>query len=610
MVPAVDYLEGLMEGFVAYDADWRMTYMNAAAERITGRRREEVLGKTWHEAFPHAVGTVVDEMYQRVKKARVPERIELDYGHYGRWFEISASPLANGGVGVYFQDIGARKRAEAELRTLAAVVESSGDFIGLATPDMVPFFVNEAGRRMIGLEDADVSKTRLLDYFWPEDRARIESEAIPALGRDGRWSGEVRFRNFTTGAAIYTLWNAFAIRDEAGEVAAWATISPNLDSLKRAEQALQRANRELVENARRKDEFLATLAHELRNPLAPISNAVELLGAHGRADPALDAARGIIERQSRHMVRLIDDLLDVSRITSGKLMLRRERVALSAVIDQALETARPHVRGHEFTVSLPREPVWLDADPVRLAQVFSNLLNNACKYTPAGGHIRLIAEREGRDVLVRLRDSGIGIERQALQRIFEMFSQGASALERGQGGLGIGLSLALALARMHGGDIEATSDGPGHGAEFVVTLPTCDAAPLGERAAGAARASATRRVLVVDDNADGADSLAMLLRADGHAVEVAYDGPGAVDAVAAFQPDVVLLDIGLPRMNGYEACRAIRARAGGERIVIAALTGWGQEDDHRKSRDAGFDAHLVKPVEREALAQLLSARLS
>ena len=606
----IDYLEGLMEGFVAYDAEWRMTYMNAAGEQLLGRRREEVLGKTWHQAFPHAVGNSVDHMYQRVMRERRPERMELYYKHYGLWMEISASPLANGGVGVYFHDISARKRAEAELRTLAAVVETSGDFVGLCTPDLVPFYVNEAGRRMLGLEGRDVSQTRVLEYFWPEDRARIESEAVPKLMRDGRWSGEVRFRNFSTGAPIHTMWNAFAIRDEAGAVAAWATISPNLNELKRAEEALQRANRELVVSARRKDEFLATLAHELRNPLAPIANAVELLGATGRADPMLDAVRGIIERQFRHMVRLIDDLLDVSRITSGKLMLRRERISLAAVIEQALETARPHVRGHEFTVSLPREPVWLDADPVRLAQVFSNLLNNACKYTPGGGHIRLTAERAGGEIVVRVRDTGIGIDAEHLPGVFDMFSQAAPALERAQGGLGIGLSLALALARMHGGRIEARSEGRGKGAEFIVTLPACDEAPLAERAGDAARASATRRILVVDDNADGADSLAMLLRAEGHAVEIAYDGPGAIDAVASFKPDLVLLDIGLPRMNGYEACRAIRKRTGGEGIVIAALTGWGQEEDHRRSREAGFDAHLVKPVEREALAALLSARPS
>jgi PAS domain S-box-containing protein len=601
----IDFLEGLMEGFIACDGDWRMTYMNAAAERITGRRREDVLGKTWQEAFPHGVGSPIELMYQRVKASRQGERIEHHYEHYKAWFEVGASPLANGGVAVYFHDISARKRAEAERRTLAAVVESSGDFIGLCTPDLVPFYLNEAGRRMLGLEVRDVSKTHVMDYFWPEDRPRIEKEAVPALLRDGRWSGEVRFRHFVTGEPIYTMWNAFVIRDEAGAVVAWATISPNLDNLKRAEEALQRANAELLEGARRKDEFLATLAHELRNPLAPIANAVELVAQPALAEPTRAAAVGIVERQLKHMVRLVDDLLDVSRITSGKLQLRRQRVSLAAVIEQALETSRPHLRGHEFTVSLPPEPIWIDADPVRLAQVFSNLLNNACKYTPGGGQIRLSAERNGAKASVRVRDTGIGIGAQHLPQLFNMFSQAAPALERAQGGLGIGLALSQALVRMHGGVIEAKSKGTGEGSEFVVTLPALDEAPAPVRRRTSTPAVASRRVLVVDDNLDGAESLAMLLRADGHAVTVAHDGPAATAAVATFKPEVILLDIGLPGMNGYEACRAIRSRPGGDSIVIAALTGWGQDDDHRKSREAGFDAHLVKPVEREALAALL-----
>ncbi len=605
----VDYLEGLMEGFVAYDANWVMTYINASGERLLGRKREEVLGKTWSEAFPHAVGNAVDHMYQRVKRRRVAESMEYKYAHYGRWMEIGASPLSNGGVGVYFRDISDRKRVEEELRTLAAIVENSGDFIALSAPDFMPLYVNEAGRRMVGLEDTDVAGTKVMEYFWPDDLPLVETEAIPALERDGRWSGEVRFRHFRTGEPIPVMWNAFAIRDDSGKTVGYGTITPDLSAMKRADAALESANAQLRDSARRKDEFLAVLAHELRNPLAPIANAVELLNLRSTQEPTLKSARDVISRQVRHMVRLIDDLLDVGRITTGKLELRRERVEVAAVVGQALETSRPHLRGHEFTVSLPAQPVWIDADPLRLAQVLSNLLNNACKYTPAGGRIRLSAERAGTRVALKVRDDGVGIAAEQMPALFNMFSQAAPALGRAPGGLGIGLALSRTLVEMQDGTIEAKSDGPGHGSEFTVTLPAFDEGAAPRRATpSAAGAVDPRRILVVDDNLDSAASLAGLLRAEGHTTEVAYDGERAVEAAASFRPDTVLLDIGLPGMSGLDACRAIRSQAGNEHILIAAVTGLGQEDDARKSRAAGFDAHLVKPVDHAALMSLLARK--
>jgi len=399
-------------------------------------------------------------------------------------------------------------------------------------------------------------------------------------------------------------------------------ISAVVDERRRAMDALHRNRDELERRVaertaelqrsehgeRRMNEFLAMLAHELRNPLAPIRNALHLMRMKGASDSTVEWSRNVIDRQVTQLTRLVDDLLDVGRITSGKLALRRERVALDAVIEQALETSRPHLRGYEFTLSLPPQPVWLDADPVRLAQVVSNLLNNACKFTPPGGRIRLAAGREGDQAVVRVRDSGIGISDQHLAQVFEMFSQVGPGVGGAQSGLGIGLALALAFARMHGGTIEAQSDGEGMGSEFVVRLPASDEAPPLTKDV-APHASPVRRVLVVDDNEDGAESLAMLLRAEGHHVEVAQDGARALEAAETFRPEVVLLDIGLPGMDGYDACRAMRARPGGDRIVIAALTGWAQEDDHRRSRDAGFDAHLAKPVERAALSALLEAKV-
>jgi signal transduction histidine kinase len=448
-----------------------------------------------------------------------------------------------------------------------------------------------------------------MEYFWPDDLPLVETEAIPALERDGRWSGEVRFRHFRTGEPIPVMWNAFAIRDDSGKTVGYGTITPDLSAMKRADAALESANAQLRDSARRKDEFLAVLAHELRNPLAPIANAVELLNLRSTQEPTLKSARDVISRQVRHMVRLIDDLLDVGRITTGKLELRRERVEVAAVVEQALETSRPHLRGHEFTVSLPAQPVWIDADPVRLAQVLSNLLNNACKYTPAGGRIRLSAERSGTRVALKVRDDGVGIAAEQMPALFNMFSQAAPALGRAPGGLGIGLALSRTLVEMQDGTIEAKSDGPGHGSEFTVTLPAFDEGAAPRRATpSAAGAVDPRRILVVDDNLDSAASLAGLLRAEGHTTEVAYDGERAVEAAASFRPDTVLLDIGLPGMSGLDACRAIRSQAGNEHILIAAVTGLGQEDDARKSRAAGFDAHLVKPVDHAALMSLLARK--
>jgi len=354
------------------------------------------------------------------------------------------------------------------------------------------------------------------------------------------------------------------------------------------------------------------LAHELRNPLAPVRNAVEILRRIGPADADLQWARELIDRQIQQMTRLIDELLDVSRINLGKIDLKRGCIELAEVVRSAVEASRPLIdeRGHQLTISLPPQPVYLHADLTRLAQALCNLLNNAARYTDRGGRIELRAEREGSDAVVRVRDTGVGIPRDMLTKVFELFTQVDRSLEKSQGGLGVGLALVKRMVELHGGRVEAYSVGPHRGSEFVVRLPTIDApaVPAAAPAAVSARAnSRLRRVLVVDDNHDAADSLAVLLRLAENEVRTAYDGVEALRGAKEFRPHVVLLDIGMPNMNGYDAARAIRRASGSDPPVLIAITGLGQEADRRRSKDAGFDHHLVKPVDPHKLLNLLAS---
>jgi signal transduction histidine kinase/ActR/RegA family two-component response regulator len=372
-----------------------------------------------------------------------------------------------------------------------------------------------------------------------------------------------------------------------------------------------RAARALEEADRRKDEFLATLAHELRNPLAPIRNSVYILRLTA-ANKASAHLYEIMQRQVDYMVRLVDDLLEISRVTRGKIELRKEQVDLCAVIQAAVETTRPHIESarHELTIELTAEPLFLEADTVRLVQVFANLLNNAVKYTDEGGRIWITAVQEKDCAVVSVRDTGTGIPAAALPRVFDMFMQSDVTKDRGGGGLGIGLTLVRRLVEMHGGSVSARSEGLGKGSEFVVRLPLsadARAVPPERTVAAAAAIQGPTRVLVVDDNRDAADSLRVLLELLGAQVRVAYDGPAALEAVSADEPEVVLLDIGMPGMNGYEVARHIRQRPEWQDVTLIALTGWGQEKDRRDSEAAGFDHHLIKPVDIDALQSLLRA---
>ena len=393
--------------------------------------------------------------------------------------------------------------------------------------------------------------------------------------------------------------------DSSGRAIGFAGSSPDITEIYESRETLK-------ETDRRKNEFLATLAHELRNPLAPARNSLQIMRM-ARHDPEImERALGTLERQITHMVRLIDDLVDVSRISRGMIELRRERVDLAAVLNNAVEASRPLLDqyGHTFTLKLPGEPLFVDGDPVRLGQIFSNLLQNAAKYTGKGGRIHLAATRRAGDVIVRVEDNGVGIPATMLPRIFDMFAQVDRSLDRYSGGLGIGLSVVKRLVEMHEGSVQARSDGPGRGTEFIVQLPISMVSGGSRRPPEPAPEAAEpvkRRILIAEDNEDTASSLATILRIMGNDVRTVGDGLEAVAKGRSFQPDVVLLDIGMPRLNGYEACRLIRAEPWGNTAVIIALTGWGQEEDRQLAAEVGFDHYLVKPVETATLARLLKA---
>jgi PAS domain S-box-containing protein len=378
-----------------------------------------------------------------------------------------------------------------------------------------------------------------------------------------------------------------------------------------ARKAVEESREALKDADRRKDEFLATLAHELRTPLAPIHNALQILRLSGRDGAVARSVYDMMDRQVAHMVRLVDDLMEVSRITRGKVELRRQRVDLATIVGSAVETTRPLIdaAGHLLTVDLGGELLELDADAVRLAQVFGNLLNNAAKYTPNGGQITLRAERRGANVMVSVRDNGAGIRPEALPQVFDPFVQGERSYTRSQGGLGIGLTLARSIVALHGGSIEARSAGLGLGSEFTVRLPLLSSVAVDTPVALSRPLTriAGQRILVVDDNVDAAESLGALLRCLGAQVVTVHDGPSALEALRAEKPVAAVLDIGMPGMDGYEVARRVRAAPDGDDITLIALTGWGNDEDRRRSREAGIDHHLVKPVDLQVLEDLLAA---
>jgi PAS domain S-box-containing protein len=441
------------------------------------------------------------------------------------------------------------------------------------------------------------------------DGARIahnECWMALALRDDREYNGCEIMIERPNGERVTALAHANPIRDADGRLLGAVNVLVDITDRKVAEETLRSTNRY-------KDEFLATLAHELRNPLAPLRNAVQILGMKIPKCEDTASAMSVIDRQLRHMTRLIDDLMDLSRITRNKLELQCEQVKLADIVHAALETSQPLIEAgaHGFTLQMPGEPIVLRADATRLAQVISNLLNNAAKFTPRGGHITLRVSRQADEAVLSIGDTGVGIPLEALPVIFEMFGQADPSIERSHTGLGVGLTLVRRLVELHGGTVEARSEGRDRGSEFVVRLPLMTTSAQLETNVhpdAADAQSQSLRILVVDDNIDSAITMAALLSLQGHDVRTAHDGAQAMDEVNRFQPDVAILDIGMPKMNGYTVARGIRERMGEAQPLLIAVTGWGQEEDRHRSTAAGFDHHLVKPVDPAVLISLLGAR--
>ena len=621
-------LRSIGDAVITTNNEARITYINGVAESLTGWSHEDALGQPLDRVFRivnEASRQPVDNpalraLRQGVVVGLANHTILIKKDGSECPIDDSAAPIRNeqghvSGCVLIFRDVTAQRLVEREkanqlltAQLLASIVESSNDAIISKSLDGIIQSWNAAAERLFGYT-SEQAVGRHISLVIPPERLNEEEQIIASLKEGKRIEHYETERVCSNGERITTSLTISPIKDDSGRVIGASKIARDVTERKRMEDDLRRLAADLSAADRRKNEFLATLAHELRNPLAPMSNMLEVLKRSNGDAEILKRAHDTIGRQLAQMVRLVDDLLDLNRITHDRLELRRSEVELSSVIQQAVEVARPLIdeAGQSLIVDLPSEPIYLNADRARLAQLFGNLLNNSSKYTGPEGTISLTAKRIDGEVLVAVKDNGAGIPQDKLDSIFDMFMQVDRTSEQSQAGLGIGLTLVKRLTEMHGGSIEARSAGEGKGSEFVVRLPVLSKPAVLSQSETAVESSPERRILIVDDNRDSADSLAMLLEITGNKTYMAHDGVEALEAVEKYRPEVILLDIGLPRLDGHEVCRRVREKSWGKNIVIIALTGWGQEDDRRKSEEAGFNGHLVKPVDYDELLELLSS---
>jgi PAS domain S-box-containing protein len=642
-------LASVGDGVIVTDAEGQVVSLNRVAEDLTGWTDAQAVGRPLKQVFrtrdevTHETAEMPLVQVVRGGIERQMDQTELAApGGLPRPIEHCTAPIRDEhgtviGVVIIFRDITARRRLENELtqraEELARLQRRTAETLALldtvfeSTPVGLAYLDRKLRFRRVNPAFSSGHRVTAKEFLGHTLR-----EVLPG------WADLIEsqlYRVLATGEPVLNHEVALALGATPGRGHALASYYPvcarhqvigvgvaavDITERKRLESELERRVAELAEADRRKDEFLATLAHELRNPLAPIRNALHLMRGHQGSTHAIEPERAMAERQVVHLARLIDDLMDIARISRGKIELRKETLLLAPLVERAVESVRPALdeRHHRLDVLLPETPIWLAADPTRLEQILGNLLNNAIKYTEPGGTIGVAVASEGDDVVIRVRDSGIGIEPELLPRVFEIFVQAEDHQDRSQGGLGIGLSLVRRLVEMHGGTINAHSAGPRMGSEFVVRLPTLPApvpapapddgqvvSPL-ETGPAASQKPRRRRILVVDDNLDAANSLARLLkRLFGQDVRVAHDGPAALESAAVFRPEIVLLDIGMPGMDGYEVAERLRREPALPALRIIALTGWGQQTDRLRSQAVGFDHHLVKPVDPDVLCRLL-----